>query len=273
MSVVLITRFKNEAHIMYEFINHYLLEGVNKFILIDDNSTDNYLEKNKWLNELISAKTVVIKKSKFNQFRDANRFLKLVKNFKWVISCDMDEFIFSVRNGSWLKGVLNNRCDNYDYIRVNWKLFTHTSKNQPASVIENNVYTHTESKDPSSIIGLKCIAKTEFLKSIGPHEMRFHKQVKMLHLKNCHNNIIQINHYRTQSDEFLYGVKEQRGGGVSKLKYTNFNRHKVFNYDKSCFLLRNKRSGLIGKLNMREQVRPEIHKDSSFAKAKEIEEQ
>ena len=47
MSLCLTVRFKNERHIMYEFINHYLEEGVDRFILIDDNSDDNYLELNK----------------------------------------------------------------------------------------------------------------------------------------------------------------------------------------------------------------------------------
>lgn len=39
------SRFKNERHIMYEFIHHYMAEGVDCFILIDDNS-DDYLEHN-----------------------------------------------------------------------------------------------------------------------------------------------------------------------------------------------------------------------------------
>ena len=36
--------FKNEAHIMKEFITHYLQQGVDHFIMIDNGSNDNYLE-------------------------------------------------------------------------------------------------------------------------------------------------------------------------------------------------------------------------------------
>ena len=38
MKLGLMAMFKNEGHILYEFINHYMLEGVDQFILIDDNS-------------------------------------------------------------------------------------------------------------------------------------------------------------------------------------------------------------------------------------------
>ena len=53
MSVCLLCRFKNERHIMYEFVNHYLLEDIDCLFLIDDNSNDKYYEKNKyWLDNL-----------------------------------------------------------------------------------------------------------------------------------------------------------------------------------------------------------------------------
>ena len=44
MSLCLLTMFKNESHIMKEFITHYLKQGVDHFIMIDNGSNDNYLE-------------------------------------------------------------------------------------------------------------------------------------------------------------------------------------------------------------------------------------
>lgn len=268
MSVVLVARFKNEAHIMYEFINHYLLEGVDHFILIDDNSNDDYLEKNKWLFILINAKVVEIHKSAGDQLFDANRFLQEIKRYNWIISCDLDEFFFSVGKGTRLKGVLNRKCADVDYIQVYWKLFTHNSKIQPISVIENNVHTHASNTDVSSprVGNMKCIARTEFIKYFWVHMIEFNKNIEILKLGNCHNNLIQLNHYRTQSDEFLYGVKEQRGGGIVKQKYKNFQNHKKFEYNKICCRLKNKRASLIEQLHKTTQVRPKIHKDSSLVK-------
>ena len=64
----LICRFKNERHILFEFINHYLLEGIDQIILINDNSNDNYYKLNKsWLEPLIKKKKVIIVKSKKGQ--------------------------------------------------------------------------------------------------------------------------------------------------------------------------------------------------------------
>ena len=156
MSICLLVRFKNERHIMYEFINHYLEEGVDCFIMIDDNSDDNYLD------------------------------------------------------------------------------------NQPKSVIHNNLYTHSKSIDPTSPSkGYKYIVKTKVIKRLNIHNCDVTQYSKNLCIKNCHNNLIQNNHYRTQSEEYLRGVKEIRGGGVHKLKYKNFNNHKKNIYKKKCNLLMN----------------------------------
>ena len=37
--------FKNESEILDEWITHYLREGCSKFFLIDNGSSDNYIEK------------------------------------------------------------------------------------------------------------------------------------------------------------------------------------------------------------------------------------
>jgi len=59
MSLCLIARFKNERHIMYEFVNHYLQEGVDCLILVDDNSDDDYMDLNKdWMDNLIETKKI-----------------------------------------------------------------------------------------------------------------------------------------------------------------------------------------------------------------------
>ena len=37
--------FKNESEILDEWITHYIREGCSKFFLIDNGSSDNYIEK------------------------------------------------------------------------------------------------------------------------------------------------------------------------------------------------------------------------------------
>ena len=271
MSLVVVTRFKNESHIMYEFIHHYLQEGVDHFILIDDNSDDNYLQNNEWLRELIRTNVVEFKKSLTGQQTDADHHLKDIKQYTWVLSCDMDEFMFSVTPNTRLKDILNTTYRSVDYIQVHWKLFTHKHKLQPISVIEDNVYTHSSLIDElSPSKGIKCIAKTEHIDNIRPHSIFFTRNIQQITLDNCHNTIIQNNHYRTQSDEFLYGVKEQRGGGIKKHKYRKYTKHITGKYDKVCDLLQQKRQDLIQALHAKEQVRPKIHDKSSWHRIRNI---
>ena len=270
MSVGLITRFKNERHIMYEWFHHHLKEGVDKFYFIDDHSDDDFLKENSWLLDYVKNGKVKLLKSKSGQHKDYDNFLGMIKKQnKWIIQIDIDEFIFNPYPKMGIKELLNKYLNKYDYIRVKWKLFSHRCAEQPKSVIENNIITHKEKIDPTSRMGIKCIGKTRFLKSIDIHKMSFGRRVKTLELFNSHNKFLQLNHYRTQSDEYLFGVKEQRGDGVGniiKYKKPN-NRHKKFN--KVCLLLKNKRRVLIDACNEREQVKPNIYKNSSWFKKME----
>lgn len=266
MSLCLIARFKNERHIMYEFINHYLEEGIDCFILIDDNSDDNYLELNKeWMNDLIKSKKIIIQKAHLTQNKEYDLYLKEIKMFDWVIICDMDEFFFSVPPKSTLKSLLNNELSMYDYIRVPWKLFKHDSFYQSKSVINDNLYTHSISIDPTSRSkGYKSIVRSKVIKNIEIHRCIVEKESKILHIKCCHNNLIHNNHYRTQSEEYLRGVKEIRGGGVHKKKYQKFEAHKKNIYEKKCQLLANKKKDLINKCLTKNQIKPKIYSKSSF---------
>lgn len=264
MSIVILTKFKNEDHIMYEWINHHFEEGVDQIILIDDNYNNEYLIKNKWLNKYINDKKIIISKSiDPKQDIDYTNRLNLIKNHKWVIIIDMDEFIFSVKKN--LKKLLNEELLSYDYIKIRWKLFSHRSVFQPKSVIESNIITH-ENNDPTSKIGIKCIAKTENLKYIHWHYCEFKKNPVNKITLSAHNQFVQINHYRTQSDEFLFGIKELRGGATEKNRYkNNFNlKYLHYSFDYKCNILKNKRHNLINNINSLSQQKISHYKNSSW---------
>jgi hypothetical protein len=265
-SMCLMARFKNERHIMFEFIHHYIAEGVDCFILIDDNSDDDYIEFNKdWMNELILSRKIIIKKATLKQSDEYNLHLNTVKKFKWVIMCDMDEFFFSVPEGSSLKSIVNDKLNIYGFIGIPWKIFKHDGYHHPKSVISDNVYTHGLRFDPTSISrGYKYIAKSECVVRLSIHDCKLAPNTKKKVFNHCHNNMIQNNHYRTQSEEYLRGVKEQRGGGVHVNKYKNFDSHKKPIYKKNCQLLAEKRKDLIDICMSREQVKPKIHPKSTF---------
>ena len=256
---------------MYEWIYHHLEEGIDKIFMIDDNSDDDYYELNKyWLDNLINENKIEILKSKnINQIKDYDMFLNYIKNkYVWLIQIDLDEFIYNPNENKSLKDILNSKYKNVDYIKIKWKIFSHRNKNQPKSIINDNIITHSQLIDPTSPVGIKCICKTAFLKSIKIHAFEFAKKINAINLFNSHNNNIQINHYRTQSDEFLFGVKEIRGGGVHKNKYKNTKYNSLhLKFDKVDLLLKNKRTQLIEILNKNDQIKPKMYTESSFYKS------
>jgi len=265
MSIAIISRFKNERHILFEWIHHHLEEGVDKIFLVDDNSNDDYLFQNPWLGEYINRSWLEIFKSKRLQQNEYNHHLALLKRFTWAVQIDLDEFIFCPLSDCSLMNILDSKFQNIDYIRINWKLFVHRSKVQPKSVIDDNLVTHHQEKDPTSPMGVKCIARTRFLESIRIHKCEFSEKINWVKLP-AHNSDIQINHYRTQSDEFLYGVKEQRGSGTHKDSYRkeNLKKKSYSAFDKTDFVLRNKRKELIQACNSRPQIKPKIYVNSSW---------
>jgi glycosyltransferase involved in cell wall biosynthesis len=85
--------FKNESDILKEWIEHYLQQGVDKFFMIDNGSTDNYYNI---LEPYIKNNKVelVIDTTKFAQTNLYNKYyLNKCKAYEWVIVCDLDEFI------------------------------------------------------------------------------------------------------------------------------------------------------------------------------------
>lgn len=257
VSLCLMVRFKNERHIMYEFIHHYLEEGVDHFLLLDDHSNDDYLEVNKeWLQPLLDNNVIMIKKTTLPQREEYNLHIEYLKLYDWAMCVDMDEFVYSVKSDTTIKSLLCDHYNTYDRIFLIWRVFTHKCENQPVSVIEDNIITHSSCKDLKTHDGKKNIFKTENVKSIDIHDVNFNKTDKTLGINNCHSGIIRNNHYRTQSDEYLYKVKKFRGGGVDKRKYKFYSSHKESYLNMECKSLYEKRKGLIEKLHNRQQIKP-----------------
>ena len=96
--LILIGIFKNESHILEEWIQHYLIMGVEKILLIDNGSTDRYQDI---LQKYIDGQrvTLVVDDEKWAQEKLYNKyFLHLCASSEWVMIADLDEFVYA-RNG------------------------------------------------------------------------------------------------------------------------------------------------------------------------------
>ncbi len=207
MICAIITMFKNERHIINEWIDHHLSVGFDHIYLIDNVSSDGYN-----IDEQFKKAVTIHKMSGINQRDIYDYYLADVKKTSdWVAVIDLDEFIYTKAHSS-IKNMLLSLPKHITRVDIQMKLFCVSSFNDPKSKIESQSHYI-----PDSVRHPKCISRTKGLISLGIHDSKSrHNKIAAFE----HNSKeICINHYRFQSIEYLYGIKEQRGGGVNKEKY------------------------------------------------------
>jgi hypothetical protein len=258
MKICVVAIFKNESHVLKEWLEHYLREGVDTFLLIDNDSSDNYKPI---LEPFLHSKQVFLKKSKkkYAQVELYNRWLPQAKKFDWVIVVDMDEFIYARNGFKTIKEYLETVNKDIYKIEIPWKLFGSSGlKKQPVSIIQNFIHrkkfpkisTHTNLSE--RVIYIKTISRGPHLQKIDVHN----SIVTNLHLSSPIQEVssdsrlireigfgntsitlmiepllkthsLHLNHYRIQSWEFYKKVKMTRGDGAFK-RFNNIRNRKYF---------------------------------------------
>jgi hypothetical protein len=139
----IIAYFKNEGHILFEWVMHHLNQGVDHIYLVDNYSGDGYKKDNiHWLAHLVNMGKITITQWKGRQ-RDAyNKIAQLArKETKWLTVIDLDEFMYSPV-GTSLSETLEEQ---YNYtqvreVRLHWKLLSMGANLfQKQSIIAGNV--------------------------------------------------------------------------------------------------------------------------------------
>ena len=241
--------FKNEGMIIKDWIEHYLNEGIEHFYLIDNGSTDDYWEKIKIYNNYITIVKDPTRLEKGTQTYLYNKiFLDIIKReTKWLIICDIDEYIYA-RNG-YLKilDVLNKLPENIEKIWLPWKIFgSNQNIKQPDNIIKSFTKRKLDYKNDKGFG--KTICKTKNLNNFGccGHIVSLSKN-NICYTANgeiwdninftneyCNKLNLHLNHYMVMSEEYYLKIKCTRGGGESGNigKYTiGFFRNHDKNYN------------------------------------------
>jgi len=123
---------KNEAKYMPEFIEHYIKQGVDHFYIVSNNSTDNIEEvincpayanlvtlimDNRDMRILTDNSSPLGHK----QLLDEHFYPLVIKETKWAIFIDADEFMFG-KNGYTIKSYLDEVDDHIGCIYVIWTI-------------------------------------------------------------------------------------------------------------------------------------------------------
>ena len=239
MSLCLIAIFKNESHILEEWIKHYITQGVDKFFLIDNGSNDNYLQcLQKYIDNNIVE--LVIDDKKHCQIEHYNHyFLEKCKVYDWVIVCDLDEFIYARKGLKTIKDYVNRLGLIVSQVFIPWKIFgSNGFQDQPDSVVQsftkrinydkNDGFQGVikEGNDKYSLA--KCIVRTKYLNEFNIHShntlnnkyVTSNNKINTIHSNNSFCKIdeqileesyLHLNHYALQSYNWFMKVKGTRG--------------------------------------------------------------
>jgi hypothetical protein len=235
MSLCLIAIFKNESHIINEWIDHYRKEGVDQFFLIDNGSTDTYTIPYSNV-EVVKDDTKHAQDKLYNKY-----YLEKCKKYKWAIVCDLDEFIYA-RKHNTIKECLHYLHPSISQVFIPWKIFGSNGLiQQPSNVVKyfTKRINYDKSENFQGVIQennkkysfVKCIVKTKDLLKLNIHSHKTKNQA--FSSSDGKNNItkgsfseinetilkeslLHLNHYAIQSFEWCKNVKLTRGSAASE---------------------------------------------------------
>lgn len=223
----LVSVFKNESHILEEWIQHYIKQGVDHFFLTDNGSTDNYMPI---LGKYISRGIVSlnIDATKHKQVDHINFFINENKKYKWIAQCDLDEFIYARNEFKSIKQYLETLGENINVIYLSWKMFGSSGHiKQPCSVVDNFLMRGI-GHEGHKTLG-KYVVRSSVINRLSQHscmltdnsglQITSDGSTDLYEDKNfvtgSENRIskfnLHLNHYAIQSWEWFQSVKMTRG--------------------------------------------------------------
>jgi hypothetical protein len=211
--------FKNESHILKEWIEHYRFHNCDHIYLINDHSTDEfesiltpYINEGyvTLYNDTISGHFVGMQEYKYNMY-----FNKHLKESIWFGIFDLDEFLYSpyVVN---IKDVLK-RYEKETQLHINWVHFGSCGHDvQPNSVVQNFIkrgpYNSKKNGPNGRYNSFKSIVKTNGVVKLGIHSHIYNNTQRGKNVSfSIPDTPLLINHYAIQSKQFWMNVKMTRG--------------------------------------------------------------
>jgi hypothetical protein len=207
-----LAQFKNETMNLKLWLDHHLWQGVQHFFLIDNGSTDNpmlilkeYIDKG-----IVSYFYRPKLASQTQNYR--NIFAKYIwTQSYWLAIIDLDEFLYGTDHKlvSKLKTL-----QYYNLIYCNWFIYgTSGCIQQPTDVRLSNIHRHPNI-DPTNT---KYIFKP--LSILHPSQLWIHwiyypytnTKIEKGKRVRIANELVRLNHYVCQSEEFFKKVKSVRG--------------------------------------------------------------
>ena len=201
----LLAPLKDEEAYLIEFVNYYLIHGVDHFYFYDNESAVRVVEA---ISEHREKCTIMRAPGDAVQQRALAHFCKNFRHeTKWVAAFDIDEFVLPHKHATFRDFLLDyDRCDG---IGINWVMFGdgHHKMRPAGGVIEN--YLYREARQHPCI---KSVVKADKLVGFfhNPHvatlvDGSLYVDAHMNPITSVYNDnhtidVIQLNHYFTKSE-------------------------------------------------------------------------
>jgi len=271
LSVIAI--FKNESNILREWLEHYLMEGVDHFFLIDNDSNDNYQQI---LEPYVRDKLIDLQCDKRTHMQIAHYnwyYLdKLKKESEWVIVVDLDEFMYSRDKYKTIASFLKSLPNDVSQIYVPWKIYGSSGYfDSPSGCVDHFImrtqYNHVKTNGMlnNDKMLTKTIIRTRYLSKMGIHcsilnELSGREITSDMnpitgnekHFQCINENVLSksqlhCNHYPIQSYEWYRNVKMTRGSANTAVNdkvrtityYNSFDEHASRLQDNELSIKRN----------------------------------
>ena len=205
--------FKNEQHILREWMDHYIFHGVEHFYMINDGSTDNSMEV---LQPYIDRGLVTLWYATQSQYlgrqRDAyNTYIyPRLNEMKWLLMVDLDEFMWS-QDSVDLREVLK-KCNHLAQVQVHDRLFgSNGHEHQPASVVQGFTKRTAIEANPKGVLKYFINTDYKFTHLNVHHATHVHMEDQTLRFLKIGAPHFILNHYNCQSRALWNMVKCTRG--------------------------------------------------------------
>jgi hypothetical protein len=211
--------FRNEAHVLAEWLDHYVQFGVEHFYLINNRSDDHFES----VLAPYQAAGLVDLFDCDEEGRQNGAYAALLpllaRETRWIGVFDLDEFIYPPAGGAI--GDVLARCSAYDAVLCPWLSFgSNGHLDQPPSVVDG--FTRRGRAGVSRAF-LKAISKPASIQEISQHNPITrgpkilssgdrHGDELFLNLRECDLTRFSLvnNHYRLQSRSYFRAVKTGR---------------------------------------------------------------